>query len=219
MTTLFISDLHLDGARPELIAAFERFCADDAREARRLFILGDLFEAWIGDDDHGELSERVAKALRPLSERGCDIAFQHGNRDFLVGEDYARRCGMRLLPEEIVIEHDGQATLLMHGDTLCTRDVAYQAFRRQTRDPRWQSAFLAKPLRERQAFAAHARAESLKHTRGAEAMIMDVEHEAVVAAMRRHGVRALIHGHTHRPATHYFDLEGDVASRRVLPDW
>lgn len=219
MSTLFISDLHLDEARPRLIAAFEEFLAGEARGARALYILGDLFESYIGDDDDAALNARVARATRKLRDAGVPVYFMHGNRDFLLGEDYAARAGVTLLADPTVVELAGERVLLMHGDTLCTDDAAYLQFRKLVRDPAWQRAFLAKPLAERRAFAAQARGESRKHTANAKPEIMDVNQSAVETAMRTHGVHRLIHGHTHRPATHHFDIDGSKAERIVLGDW
>jgi UDP-2,3-diacylglucosamine hydrolase len=219
MTTLFISDLHLDEARPAIIEEFQRFLRDDARAADALYILGDLFESWVGDDDDSALATSVAVALHDLRQRGVPLYFMHGNRDFLLGADYARRAGLLLLSDPQVITLGGERTLIMHGDTLCTDDVEYQKFRALVRDPSWQRQFLAQPLDQRRAFAAKARAESRSHTASAKAEIMDVNSSAVAAAMRSHGVRRLIHGHTHRPAMHKFDLDGRAAERIVLGDW
>ncbi|HET8898171.1 MAG TPA: UDP-2,3-diacylglucosamine diphosphatase [Rhodanobacteraceae bacterium] len=219
MTTLFISDLHLDPARPHILDQFESFLAGEARRADALYILGDLVEAWIGDDDDGPLATRIAVALRALADSGVPIAFIAGNRDFLLGPAYAARCGMRLLEDGSVIKLCGQPTLLMHGDTLCTDDVAYQAFRQQVRDPAWQHQFLSLPLAERRAFAARARDASRDHTGQTDMAIMDVSQSAVDAALRQAGVSRLIHGHTHRPASHHFDLAGQAAERIVLGDW
>lgn len=219
MTTLFISDLHLDPTRPAVTALFREFLADEAAHADALYVLGDLFEAWVGDDDDQPLAAEVADAFAALRARGVPVAFLHGNRDFLIGADYAARCGFRLLPEESVETIEGVPTLLLHGDTLCTDDVAYQAFRRQSRDPRWQAQLLAQPLPVRRALAAQARAESAKHMAGAAAEIMDVNAEAVRAAFERHGVARMIHGHTHRPKIHALEAGGRDAQRIVLGDW
>jgi len=219
MSTLFISDLHLDAARPHIVELFTRFIAAGARAAEALYILGDLFESWIGDDDDSPLALQVAQSLYALKQSGVPVFFMHGNRDFLLGEAYAKRAGMTLLDDPTVIEFGGQPTLLMHGDTLCTDDAAYQEFRAVVRNPDWQKQFRARSLSERHAFAAQARAESVKHTAGAKPEIMDVNQAAVLAAMRKHGVRTLIHGHTHRPATHRFEFDGQVAERIVLGDW
>ena len=219
MSTLFISDLHLDPARPHIVDLFTRFVAGEARQAEALYILGDLFESWIGDDDDSPLARQVAQSLLALKQSHVPVFFMHGNRDFLLGQAYAQRAGMTLLTDPAVVEFDGERTLLIHGDTLCTDDIAYQEFRAVVRNPDWQNQFRARSLSERHAFAAQARAESVKHTAGAKPEIMDVNQAAVVAAMREHGVRTLIHGHTHRPATHRFDLDGQAAERIVLGDW
>jgi UDP-2,3-diacylglucosamine hydrolase len=219
MSTLFISDLHLDAARPHIVELFTRFVAGDARQTDALYILGDLFESWIGDDDDSPLALQVAQSLYALKQSGVPVFFMHGNRDFLLGQDYAQRAGMTLLDDPTVIEFDGEPTLLMHGDTLCTDDTAYQEFRAVVRNPDWQKQFRARSLSERHAFAAQARAESVKHTAGAKPEIMDVNQAAVLGEMRRRGVRTLIHGHTHRPAAHRFEFDGQSAERIVLGDW
>ncbi len=219
MPTLFISDLHLDDARPHLVDTFEELLATQAKDVDALYILGDLFESYIGDDDDAPLNARVARATRKVRDAGVPVFFMHGNRDFLLGEDYAARAGMTLLDDPTVVELSGERVLLLHGDTLCTDDAAYLQFRKLVRDPAWQRAFLAKPLAERRAFAAQARGESRKHTANAQPEIMDVNQNAVEAAMRAHGVRRMIHGHTHRPATHHFEVDGNKAERIVLGDW
>ena len=217
--TFFISDLHLDDARPNITAEFIRFLETDARNAKALYILGDLFESWIGDDDDSTLATKVANALTALRKTGVPIFFMHGNRDFLLGKDYADRAGMTLLQDPTVIDLDGAPTLLMHGDTMCIDDVDYQKFRQVVRNSAWQTDFLSKTIAERRAFAAMARAESTKHTCSAKSEIMDVNQSAVEAAMRTAGVRRLIHGHTHRPATHSLSIDGQSAERIVLGDW
>ncbi|MDI3261535.1 MAG: UDP-2,3-diacylglucosamine diphosphatase [Fulvimonas sp.] len=220
MSTLFVADLHLDAARPQITALFERFLAGpEARHAEALYILGDLFEAWIGDDDDAELPARVARATRALRESGVPIYFIHGNRDFLLGEAYAQRAGFELLEDATVHTIQGRPTLLMHGDALCTDDVAYQAVRRNVRTPAWKAQVLAMPLDARRAFAARAREDSRAHTGSTQESLMDVNAEAVAAAMRQAGVERLIHGHTHRPAIHRFALDGRPAERIVLGDW
>ncbi len=217
--SLFISDLHLDESRPHILELFTRFLAGEARYADALYILGDLFESWVGDDDDSAMAQNVATALREVRDSGVPVFFMHGNRDFLLGEDYATRAGMTLLPDPTVVDLGGERTLLMHGDTLCTDDVDYQKFRTLVRDSDWKRQFLAKPLAARRAFAAQARGESRKHTSSAKPEIMDVNAAAVEAVMRTHGVRRLIHGHTHRPATHALNLDGQAAQRIVLGDW
>ena len=220
MASLFIADLHLDDSRPHITDLFERYLAgDDVRQADALYILGDLVEAWIGDDDDAELPARIARATRSVRETGRPVYFMPGNRDFLLGQDYAQRAGLTLLQDGVVHDLYGRPTLLMHGDTLCTDDVAYQTVRRQVRTPEWKANTLAMPLQARRAFAAKARADSRAHTGRTMESIMDVNADAVAQAMRGAGVTRLIHGHTHRPAVHAFSLEGQQAQRIVLGDW
>ena len=219
MTTVFISDLHLDDARPRIFEAFENLLATQPTEIQALHILGDLFESYIGDDDDAPLNARVARATRKVRDAGVPVYFMHGNRDFLLGADYAERAGMTVLEDPFVIELSGERTLLMHGDVLCTDDVAYQAVRRQVRTPEWKAQILAMPLQARRAFAAKSRAESRAHTGSTMESIMDVNAGAVAEAMRRAGTTRLIHGHTHRPAIHRFALDGQPAERIVLGDW
>jgi UDP-2,3-diacylglucosamine hydrolase len=220
MTTLFIADLHLDPARPQITELFERYLAsDEVRQADALYILGDLVEAWIGDDDDAELPARIARAIRGVRDAGVPVYFMVGNRDFLLGQDFANRAGFELLDDGTVHTLHGQPTLLMHGDVLCTDDVAYQAVRQQVRTPQWQAQGLSMPLDARRAFAAKAREDSRAHTGSTMETIMDVNAEAVANAMRQAGVTRLIHGHTHRPAVHRFQLDGQTAERIVLGDW
>jgi UDP-2,3-diacylglucosamine hydrolase len=220
MTTLFISDLHLDSSRPEITRLFGDFIDTEAREAEALYILGDLFEAWVGDDDPSETGAYVATKLKSLADSGVQVFFMHGNRDFLVGNDYARRAGMTLLADPVVVDLYGKPTLLTHGDLLCTGDTAYQQFRAQTRNPEWQRQFLAQPLATRLAFAQQARAASQARQgelrdAGTMETITDVAPDAVADAFARHGVATMIHGHTHRPAIH----RDDGRTRIVLGDW
>lgn len=219
MSTLFISDLHLDSRRPAITALLLDFLGQRARSADALYILGDLFEAWIGDDDDAPLAGDIADALKRLARAGVPIYFVHGNRDFLLGADYAARAGLRLLPEASVIDLYGTATLIMHGDTLCIDDTAYQAFRTKVRDPAWQRQVLALPLGQRRAMASQLRETSREATRLKAEDITDVNSQAVTGAMRSFGVRHLIHGHTHRPARHTLRLGGLPAERWVLGDW
>ncbi len=220
MATLFIADLHLDVVRPQILELFENYLAsDEVRRADALYILGDLVEAWIGDDDDAELPQRIAAATRAVRDAGVPAYFMVGNRDFLLGQAFATRAGMTLLDDGIVHRIHGRPTLLMHGDVLCTDDVAYQAVRRQVRAPEWQAQFLSMPLQARRAFAAKAREDSKAHTSSTIESIMDVNAEAVAEAIRKAGVARLIHGHTHRPAVHRFDLDGKPAERIVLGDW
>jgi UDP-2,3-diacylglucosamine hydrolase len=219
MTTLFISDLHLDATRPEITRVFLEFLENDAAKGDALYILGDLFEAWIGDDASDEVGDAVADALAKLHERGVPCFYIHGNRDFLLGDAYARRARMTLLPDPSLVEIEGEAVLLMHGDTLCTDDAPYQAFRKETHDPTWQRAFLSRPVAERRAFAEQARAESKRYTKSVADAITDVNAEAVSGTFEEHGAHRLIHGHTHRPARHPSTLDGKSVERIVLGDW
>lgn len=226
MTTLFISDLHLDPARPAITELFLAFLRGEAREADALYILGDLFEAWIGDDTPSPAADAVAVALREVADAGVPVYFMPGNRDFLVGEDYARRAGFRILPDPTVIDLYGEPVLLLHGDLLCTDDTAYQAFRAQTRDPAFIAQFLAQPLAARVAFAQQARAASqarqseLKQESNAQfETITDVAPAEVEAWFARYGVQRMIHGHTHRPAIHSLVVGELPRARIVLGDW
>lgn len=221
MSTLFVSDLHLDPERPAITTLFGRFLDGQARGADALYILGDLFEAWVGDDDPSAAGAFVAERLRALVDAGVPTYFLRGNRDFLLGEAYAARCGMTLLDDPTVVDLYGTPTLLLHGDLLCTDDTAYQQFRAQTRDPRWQAQFLAQPLAARLAFAAQARAASQARygelaAKGMAETIGDVAPATVQDWFTRFGVQRMIHGHTHRPAIHD---EGDGRTRIVLGDW
>ena len=217
--TLFISDLHLSDERPEITALFSLFLQNDAARARALYILGDLFEVWLGDDAVLPAYQPVLDGLRALTASGVPVYVMHGNRDFLIGERFVELSGCRLLEDPTVIELDGKRTLLMHGDTLCTDDAEYQRFRTQVRNPDTQRQFLALPINERIAVAKHYRQESRERSRSKTEEIMDVNQGAVMDIMRRHGVYQLIHGHTHRPAVHSFALDNHSAQRIVLGDW
>ncbi|PXX90918.1 UDP-2,3-diacylglucosamine diphosphatase [Marinobacter vulgaris] len=219
MTTLFISDLHLEESRPDITDAFLAFLDQKALGAEKLYILGDFFEAWIGDDEHTPLQEQVAKALRAVSDSGTELFLMHGNRDFLIGEDYCNRIGATLLDDPTVVDLYGTLTLLMHGDSLCTADVEYQKFRANMRNPQWQRMILQRPLAERQQMARQLREISMAKNKGKEEFIMDVTPDEVVREMETHGVRRLIHGHTHRPAVHQLEVGGEPATRIVLGDW
>lgn len=219
MSTLFISDLHLDSARPDITGLFLRFLREEAAGAEALYILGDLFEAWVGDDETGEPAASVRSALRTVVDGGTPVWLMRGNRDFLFGPRFAAESGAQLLPDPAVISLCGEPTLLLHGDQLCTEDTAYQAFRAMVRDPVWQEQFLSQPLSARQEFAAKARAASKQHQSGTMESIMDVTPAAVEATLARHGVTRLIHGHTHRPAIHSLLVNQQRAQRIVLGDW
>lgn len=217
--TLFISDLHLAQERPDTTARFERFLAGEAPGADALYILGDLFEAWVGDDGLAlPFNAHVAERLRTLS-LGVPLFFMQGNRDFLAAGGFLAAAGAQAIDDPTVIDLYGQRALLMHGDTLCTDDTAYQAFRAQTRDPRWQAAALAQPLAQRLAIAQGMREGSAAAKAGKSEAIMDVALPAVEAALDAAGCQLLIHGHTHRPARHEHDVKGTPCVRWVLPDW
>lgn len=218
--TLFISDLHLSPARPALVASFRAFCSGPAREAAGIYVLGDLFDIWIGDDQLREpLAAGVARALRGVAEAGVPVALMSGNRDFLLGASFAQAAGAKLLAEQIVVNLAGTPTLLMHGDELCTGDTGYQRFRAVSHDPGWQRRFLALPYAIRRAIASWLRGRSRKATAAKPEAIMDVDARAVDAAFRAAGVSRIIHGHTHRPARHHVAVDGRDCERWVLADW
>lgn len=220
MTTLFISDLHLAEERSMVSQALFDFLSGPARRADALYILGDLFDAWPGDDDIDcPFHQEVCRRLRSVSEAGVSLFFLPGNRDFLAGEGLARACAMTLLADPTLTRIEGLPVLLMHGDTLCTGDVAYQAYRRMVRDPGWQESFLAKPLAERKRLIGELRNRSEASKRGKDADVMDVNPQAVDEALRRFGYPLLIHGHTHRPARHCHRVDDRACQRWVLPDW
>lgn len=219
MATLFIADLHLCVEEPAITAGFLRFLAGEARNADALYILGDLFEAWIGDDDPNPLHRQMAAAIKAVSDSGVPCYFIHGNRDFLLGKRFARESGMTLLPEEKVLELYGRRVLIMHGDTLCTDDAGYQAFRAKVHKPWLQTLFLALPLFVRKRIAARMRANSKEANSSKSLAIMDVNQNAVVSAMEKHQVQWLIHGHTHRPAVHELIANQQPAFRVVLGAW
>lgn len=219
MTTLFISDLHLDAVRPQVTHWFLEFLKTEARRAQALYILGDFFEVWIGDDDPDSHATEVMAGVRELTDSGVPVYFMHGNRDFLIGEGFAKTTGCQLLADPCVVDLQGTPTLLMHGDTLCTDDAEYQEFRRQVRKPEWQQAFLARPLAERRAFAARVRTTSQQRNAAKADYLMDVNQHEVERRMQEHGVTRLIHGHTHRPAIHCFAAHGRKYTRIVLGDW
>ena len=217
--TLFISDLHLDDSRAAATAQFERFLAGIAPGADHLYILGDLFESWVGDDGIAlPLPARTASQLFEASAR-VPISFMHGNRDFLVAERFAAETGVKLLADPTVVDLYGTPTVLLHGDTLCTGDHAYQHFRAQVRDPAWQAAALARPLAERVAIAQKMRADSEDAKQGKSMEIMDVAPEAVERAFADSGCAVMIHGHTHRPGRHVHRVNGRECVRWVLNDW
>ena len=219
MTTLFISDLHLEAARPGIGEQFLAFLQREATGAEALYILGDLFESWIGDDDPNRHYAAMKRAIRAVTDGGVPVFFMHGNRDFLIGDRFANDTGVRLLPDPCKVALYGEDVLLSHGDALCIDVVRYQVIRSITRDPAWQSRMLDKPLAERQAIARQARADSMSHGASIDLDISDVNQGAVEQLLREYDVLALLHGHTHRPAVHRFLLDGVPATRIVLGDW
>ncbi|HKQ13508.1 MAG TPA: UDP-2,3-diacylglucosamine diphosphatase [Steroidobacteraceae bacterium] len=222
MTTLFISDLHLDGTRPDISAQFLEFLEREARRAEALYILGDLFEAWIGDDDPDPDKRRVIQGLRAVTSAGVKTFFIHGNRDFLIGKAFCRETGIELLKDGTVIDLYGRRVLLMHGDLLCIDDHSYQRLRRIVRNPIVQFVMRSLSLRQRQKLAERMRAGSREHIKSmdmAAPEIMDVNRDEVRRTMERYGVDCIIHGHTHRPAVHEMQIGGKPAVRIVLGDW
>lgn len=216
---LLISDLHLEEERPDITRAFLHFLATRACQAEALYILGDFFEVWIGDDAITPFQQSIADALRALSERGTRIYLMHGNRDFMLGKGFCRAAGCTLLGDPSVVELGGQRVLLMHGDSLCTRDEGYMRLRRLLRNP--LSLFILRhlPLSTRRKLARKLRNESRAQTRIKASDIIDVTPELIPRVLAEHGVRTLIHGHTHRPATHELEVDGRPARRIVLGDW
>ena len=220
MPALFISDLHLSEERPAANERFIGFLEGEARSALALYILGDFFEYWIGDDDlEAPFHAVIAGLLRGLTRQGVPVYLMHGNRDFLLGEGFCRATGAVLLPDPSLVDVGGEKTLLVHGDTLCTDDHDYQAWRRVARSEQWQREFLAKPREERRRMILGLRDKSKAVIQAKPAEIMDVNDGAVVDALRAHGVRRLVHGHTHRAGRHEHGVDGRRCERWVLPDW
>ena len=217
--SLFVSDLHLDGCRPEQLGAFVAFLRGPARRAQALYILGDLFDVWVGDDAMTGEWAPVLDGLRALSDAGVAVSALHGNRDFLLGEAFARRTGVRLLPPRGVVDVHGTPTLIEHGDLLCIDDAAYQRYRRLLRHPATLALLRSIPKGGRARLARRLRAASARALAAKSMQIMDVNPAEVRRVMRAAGVRRLIHGHTHRPAVHRFALDGACAVRAVLGDW
>jgi UDP-2,3-diacylglucosamine hydrolase len=217
--TLFASDLHLDAEAPWAIDAFLDFLEGPVRAADSLYLLGDLFEAWVGDDDDDPANARACDGLARLTRAGVPVYALHGNRDFLLGEGFERRTGVKLLPDPVRLDLHGVPTLLSHGDVFCTEDLPYQELRSIVRKPSWQRRFLSLPMATRRDLAAAARAGSKAHTERQVPVLMDVTPGAVTNALRATKTRRLIHGHTHRPAVHRVDVDGAPAERVVLAPW
>ncbi|MDE2348912.1 MAG: UDP-2,3-diacylglucosamine diphosphatase [Gammaproteobacteria bacterium] len=219
MATLFVSDLHIDAAGAAITDRFLRFLDAEAAHADALYILGDLFESWVGDDAPDAAQRRVIDALRALTARGVPCFVMHGNRDFLLGARFAAETGAELLPDPVLITQRGERVLAMHGDALCTDDRPYQRLRAAVRDPDWQRRFLDLGVAARRSLAGAARAGSRAHTAALETQIADVNADSVAAVLRGAGVETLIHGHTHRPAVHELTVDGNPRRRIVLGDW
>jgi UDP-2,3-diacylglucosamine hydrolase len=218
VTELFVSDLHLDGHSVAANERFLAFLAQEAASARVLYILGDLFEAWIGDDDPDPTKGRICDALRGLTDRGVGCFVLHGNRDFLLGDDFATRTGCRVLPDPVIATFDAEEVLLTHGDALCVDDHPYQELRTTVRQPSWQRRYLGLPLATRELLAHQARRGSQAHTARTVPYVMDVNEDAV-SAVWRSGVSRIIHGHTHRPGIHPASFAGRPVERIVLGAW
>jgi UDP-2,3-diacylglucosamine hydrolase len=215
MSVLFVSDIHLSPERPAIVRAFLDFLSQPHTETEALYILGDLFEAWIGDDDPSEMALNVKNALKALSEKGVKLYVQRGNRDFTLGKNFASQTGAQLLDDEHVIDYFGLTALVMHGDSLCTDDLDYQKFRRKSRHPIYLWCLIHLPLKIRQNIASNWRRQSAAANSNKASEIMDVNPQAVIEVMSKHNVSTLIHGHTHRPDTHHID----IGRRIVLGDW
>ncbi len=217
--TLFISDLHMDSEHPEIQRQFFEFLQRDAKGSDALYILGDLFEVWLGDDDDNSDHLKTIEALKELSHSGTPIYIQHGNRDFLIGKDFEKNAGCTLLSDPHLLDLYGENVLIMHGDLLCTGDVEYQALRQQVRDPQWQKEILQSPLQVRKQFAKDLRQQSQLKTQAKSEEIMDVSQATVDLYMQEYGIKTLIHGHTHRPGKHQWNRDNTQFQRIVLGDW
>ena len=219
MATLFISDLHLEAKRPEIGEQFLAFLAGPARDADALYVLGDLFEVWLGDDDPSPYYAQMKSAIRELADSGVPVFFMHGNRDFMIGGAFAAEAGVTLLSDPHPLELHGKKVLLSHGDALCTDDVEYQQVRVMTRNSEWQAMMMAKSIEERIAFALQSREKSMARHATMDEEIADVNQDAVEQTIQEHGVDVLLHGHTHRPAVHSFHVGDRPVRRIVLGDW
>jgi UDP-2,3-diacylglucosamine hydrolase len=219
MAALFISDLHIDDSRPAITEQFLSFLAAEAREAEALYILGDLFESWVGDDAADAAQSAAIRGLHSLTSQGVPCFVMHGNRDFLLAAQFCRMSGAELLPDPLIVTLYGEPVLVTHGDALCTDDRAYQRLRATVRDADWQRQFLALSIASRRALAGAARVGSQAHTAAVEYAITDVNADSVAMALRGAGTATLLHGHTHRPAIHPLQVDGRPCTRIVLGDW
>ncbi len=216
---LFISDLHIALEKPDITERFLLFLRDHAAKAKALYILGDLFDAWVGDDDFTPPTNKIRQQLKQVTQSGTPVYLQPGNRDFLLGQAFCQDTGVKLLDDYAVIDLFGTPTLLTHGDLLCTDDLPYQAFRIKSHKPEWKHSVLSKPLLLRLLMARWYRFRSYFHKRNKSQDIMDVNQDTVIQVMREHQCKRLIHGHTHRPAIHQFEINGQPAQRFVLAAW
>lgn len=219
MNTLFLSDLHLSSDHPETTATFINFLHNQAKTANAVYILGDLFESWIGDDESSEFNRQIIQALKTLTATNIPVYLMHGNRDFLIGKKFLQITGCQLIKDPTLINLYGTPTLLMHGDTLCSDDIAYQNYRNKVQNPLFKKLFLALPLFIRKKIAKSLRQKSKQETQLKTLDIMDVNPTAIKNIIKRHGVKLLIHGHTHRPCIQYLSLENGLVCRIVLSDW
>jgi UDP-2,3-diacylglucosamine hydrolase len=219
VAALFISDLHIDESRPAITEQFLSFLAAEARDADALYILGDLFESWVGDDAADAAQTAAITGLHSLTSQGVPCFVMHGNRDFLLAAQFCRMSGAELLPDPLIITLYGERVLVTHGDALCTDDRAYQRLRATVRDTDWQRQFLALSIASRRALAGAARVGSQAHTAAVEYAITDVNADSVAMALRSAGTATLLHGHTHRPAIHPLQVDGRPCTRIVLGDW
>ncbi len=219
MAALFISDLHIDANHPAITEQFLGFLSAEARDADALYILGDLFESWIGDDAADGAQVQAIAGIASLTSSGVPCHVMHGNRDFLLAQHFCGMSGAALLADPVILTLYGERVLVMHGDALCTDDLAYQRLRATVRDPAWQRQFLALPVESRRALAGAARVGSRAHTAALEYAVADVNSSSVEAALRAAGTATLLHGHTHRPAIHALDVDGRPCRRIVLGDW
>ena len=219
MTIRLISDLHLDEKNPALRRAFFAYLDSLPADTEALYILGDFFEAWIGDDDDLPFHEKIRQRLKQLTESGIALFFQHGNRDFMVGQEFAKQTGAILLPEAYILKTAEHKIALLHGDSLCIDDVEYQQFRAQMRNPDVQAMLMSQSLEERRALAQSLRDNSKEANSNKAEDIMDINQAELEKVMLELDVQTLIHGHTHRPATHTFELQGKACQRIVLGDW
>lgn len=219
MAALFISDLHIDASRPAITEQFLKFLAIEAKQADALYILGDLFESWVGDDAADTAQAAAIEGISALTSQGVPCFVMHGNRDFLLATQFCRMSGALLLPDPLIVTLYGEPVLVMHGDALCTDDHAYQRLRATVRDADWQRQFLALSIASRRTLANAARDGSRAHTAATEYAITDVNADSVATALRRAGTATLLHGHTHRPAIHALEVDGRACTRIVLGDW